>query len=119
MTPPGRCPLDEGIEGDDEAPSAPPLAVAPSPYATFSSSPGFPTVESPTVAFGDPRDHRWEGLLIGAAIGAVGAGVFANGFCNNSDTSASCFVPTLISALIGALVLGVTGGFTGGVIPKN
>jgi hypothetical protein len=65
-------------------------------------------------------DHRWEGLVVGAAfVGLLGASL-GGGFCGYDGIGArpNCVWPTIKGFLFGATLGGVTGGLLGSLIPK-
>jgi hypothetical protein len=65
-------------------------------------------------------DHRWEGLVAGAALLGVAAAVMANGLCRDPDGGyeGSCLGPTIGTGAVGATIGGVVGGVLGSLIPK-
>ena len=70
--------------------------------------------------FGKAPDHRWEGLVVGAAfVGLLGASL-GDGFCGYDGIGArpNCVWPTIKGFLFGATLGGVTGGLLGSLIPK-
>ena len=74
-----------------------------------------------TSIFRSAKDHRWEGLAVGAiALGAVGA-ILGNRLCadNNSAGASGCLGSTVGVGLVGATVGGVFGIFIGSAIPKR
>ena len=69
--------------------------------------------------FGDSRDHRWEGLAIGASVFGILGILMADALCNADSTSESCAGGVIMSGVVGAVVGGVLGGFIGSAIPKR
>lgn len=90
-----------------------PAAVA--LHAPLSLTPG--SLEP--LAIGDARDHRWEGLAIGAAVAGIAGILMADALCTPDSGTDSCLGPVLGSGLVGAVVGGVLGGLIGSAIPKD
>jgi hypothetical protein len=65
------------------------------------------------------RDHRWEGLAVGAALVGVSMGVVGHDLCKSDSQNRSCFGTTVGFTLLGATVGGVVGGFLGRMFPKH
>lgn len=104
----------------------PVLATGPAAAAGYPSllpagieEPGWAEQAAPVRAFGDSRDHRWEGLVLGAiGVGLVGA-VMADALCTPDSASDGCTGPVIGTGLVSAVVGGVLGGFIGSAIPKR
>jgi hypothetical protein len=71
------------------------------------------------LAFGNPKDHRWEGLLVGAVTLGLLSGVTVVYWCNHADTHYSCVYPTIAATVGGATLGAVIGGFIGTAMPKH
>ncbi len=69
--------------------------------------------------FGDSRDHRWEGLAIGASVFGIVGVLMADALCTPDSGTDSCTGPVIGAGAVGALVGGVIGGFIGSAIPKR
>jgi hypothetical protein len=69
--------------------------------------------------FGNPRDHRWEGLAIGAGVVGILGIVLADGLCTPDSGTDSCTGPVILTGLVGAVMGGVVGGLIGSTIPKD
>jgi hypothetical protein len=67
------------------------------------------------------RDHRWEGMAIGAGAGALGFVLLGAALCGQSEGSEgdNCTLTLVRAGLLGAVVGGITGGLIGGAIPKE
>ena len=111
--------------GAQESPE-PVLATGPAAAAALQSlrparieEPGWTEEAAPIRAFGDSRDHRWEGLAIGAiSVGLVGV-VMADALCTPDSGTDSCAGPVIGTGVVGALIGGVIGGMVGLGIPKR
>ena len=66
------------------------------------------------------KDHRWEGVAIGAGALGLTAAVLRASACGRDDSATrdSCLGPTAIWGLMGATVGAVVGGLIGSAIPK-
>ena len=66
------------------------------------------------------KDHRWEGLAIGAGVLGLTAAVLRASACGRDDaaTRDNCVGPTVVWGLMGATVGAVVGGLIGSAIPK-
>jgi len=73
------------------------------------------------MRFGNPSDHRWEGVAVGVAALGVGMSIVGHQVCTNSreSVSESCAGTTVTFGLLGAVVGAVVGGIIGGGIPKQ
>jgi hypothetical protein len=69
--------------------------------------------------FGDSRDHRWEGLAIGASVFAIVGILMADALCTPDSGTDNCTGPVIGAGLVSAVVGGVLGGFIGSAIPKR
>lgn len=65
------------------------------------------------------RDHRWEGLAIGASVAGILGVVLADGLCTPDSGTDSCTGPVILTGVVGAVVGGVLGGLIGSAIPKD
>jgi len=72
---------------------------------------------APPLVVSTARDHRWEGLIIGALVGGAVVGAFRYGFCSDSGNG-SCAGPVIVWTLGGMTIGAVTGGLIGSEIPK-
>ena len=64
-------------------------------------------------------DHRWTGLMVGAAIlGGLGVAIGA-GACDSDSGSSNCAGAAIVGGLAGATLGGVLGGFIGGAIERS
>src|SRR5437773_1049355 len=64
-------------------------------------------------------DHRWEGLVIGAAVLGASGVVLGAHFCQVSDSANKhCFRSAVSLGLLGVFGGGIIGGLIGGSIPK-
>lgn len=72
--------------------------------------------KAPQITVAPSKDHRWEGLGIGAAIGGAGVAFLGIGLCGGGE---GCIGPILLGAVGGAVVGGVIGGLIGAAIPKD
>lgn len=72
------------------------------------------------AAFGDPSDHRWEGVAIGGGAFGLTAALLRASWCNqdNSAATENCVGTSVLWGLMGATVGTVVGGFIGSAIPK-
>jgi len=69
--------------------------------------------------FGDSRDHRWEGLAIGASVLGIMGILMADALCTPDSGTDSCAGPMIGAGAVGALMGGIIGGFIGSAIPKR
>jgi len=91
---------------DVELHTATPLPAAVLPAALFRSE----------VRRAAARDHRWEGLGIGAGVVGLLGAIVLHGTCEANE---SCTGPTIGGFAMGAVVGGVVGGLIGAQIPKG
>ena len=95
--------------------------TSPSPASTSSPSGSGNLALQSGAAWGNPKDHRWEGVAFGGVLGALGMAVAAQVLCAHANESSgqSCFGTTIGFAALGGTVGVVLGGFIGSAIPKH
>jgi len=66
----------------------------------------------------EPKDHRWEGLILGGVVLAVAAGVTVDRLCAGTDDGCASQAPVVAGAA-GLAVGGLVGWLIGKGIPKS
>lgn len=96
----------------------PPIPSAASPTFTASSRVGGGLWRQGRP-FGDSRDYRWEGVLVGGVGLGLAGGIGAAVWCSREGTSHNCVAATVLSAAFFGTIGSVVGGLIGSSISKG
>ena len=107
------------------------LLIAPASRAQYAAdlrSGPFASIDEATASassradlrFGDSRDHRVEGALIGGLVLGIGGALLASAVCSTSDAAdKNCGASTLKTGLLLGAAGALTGALVGRLFPKS